>query len=124
MRFRFTVRKMMAATALAALAMVAAGWVAALRKQSSNYQTRAKIHDLSRKVALAVADTSAPGVERQRVLELAEYHKRISELYKRAASRPWLNVADATPPPATPEVLPAPPAAPVDDGYRLEWPLR
>ncbi len=148
MRFRFSVRWMMAATAVAALVVLGARRVSDLWKRSSEYQSQADLHDLHRtralnhakpRIALLPSHHARDEAKRRLAREAAEWHKRRSQLYKKAVSRPWLRVEDEPIPapyylsdaPAGPVAAvrskpepPAPPAHPEDDGYRLEWPTR
>ncbi len=104
MRFRFTVRKMMAVTAVVALTIVAAGWVKTLWKRSSDYRIQAQIHDLSRSTALAIAELESSPLTgagsrkseaaRRRALTSAEWHKLQGDRYRHAALRPWLSVTE------------------------------
>ncbi len=154
MGFRFTMRRMMAVTALAALAIVATQRAvdvstrraAVMRQRSSDHQFQARIHDVFGKGHAALAKAMPDGDERRRALNLAEWHKQRGQISKqksrlaaRAATRPWLRMEEnALPPPYYPSAAPTaplvakehqpenptPPAAPVDDGYGLEWPIR
>ncbi len=173
MRFRFTVRRMMAAVILAAIALVGVRWFAAARNRwaedaryrASSYQIMAQFHDTQGKVARACAggpDGPAdeariamieralgyapaplrPSVDRRRALDAAEWHERRAKLYKRAATRPWLQVEkDAGPPPYLLPETPAPALGAVERGEdrpeagdpsdesgdgrgdRVEWPV-
>ena len=99
MRVRFTVRRIMVAVALAAVAVAGFRWVAAMRYRSQMYQVDADYHDIYSKYAEVRSKSYRFGVEkREAARETAAWHAGRRNLYKEAAARPWRDVPPAKEP--------------------------
>jgi hypothetical protein len=112
-RPRFTVRRMMVATAVVAALL---GRAAGVRRRGESFRHRAEYHlwadghltdeaggPLGCSTGLEEGDIErifcGRGPRECRAFHAAEYHYALSEKYLKAAERPWLPVAEDPPPP-------------------------
>ncbi len=102
-RVRFTVRRLMVAVALAAVAIGGVAWVARVERLASEYRRQyarhsAEVQRYGEEASKALG--LGGGRERHvRASRLAAYHARLESKYGRAAHNPWLPVEPDPPPP-------------------------
>ena len=116
MRLHFKLRTLLAAVAVAGVALGAAVGGQRLRERSRQYREWAAIHELSRKVAAAIATVSVSTAEQKvTAKKTAAWRAARRDEYLAAARFPWRDVPVASRPPWEPPLVvpPAPsPATP------------
>ena len=112
LRFRFTVRVVMALVALAAVTAAGARWVWEMRERSRQYQFAATLHDLKGRAAAIVSQSTAfSPAKRAAEARAAEWHAKRRDLLREAARYPWRDVDKGYDPPPSTDPAPDGPAA-------------
>src|SRR5690349_16712848 len=97
-RFRFTVRRLMVAVAVAACLTLAGMWGREMLQLSREYQMTADRRESIRALSERISKHAISPAKRRAYKKMAEWYAQSRDEHARAAWRPWVTPSDEKPP--------------------------